>query len=152
MYAQAYLSDRYRLRSPFIAFNSIVAIIGLVLMAYHPNNGVRYFGTFFVIAGASGNTPPVLTYQANNIRGHWKRAFCSATLVGAGGIGGIAGALVFRSQDQPRYLPGIYASLACNFCILICTACMSLWFRHCNRKARAGLMILEGSDKFLYTY
>lgn len=41
--------------------------------------------------------------QANNIRGQWKRAFCSATLVGFGGIGGIAGSLVFRSQDAPDY-------------------------------------------------
>jgi peptidoglycan/LPS O-acetylase OafA/YrhL len=152
MYAQAWISDRYRLRAPFIAFNAVVAIIGLVLMAYHGNNGVRYFGTFLVVAGASGNTPPVLTYQANNIRGHWKRAFCSATLVGAGGVGGIAGALVFRSQDQPRYLPGIYASLACNFCILLCTGFTTLWFRQSNKKARAGSVVLEGSSTFLYTY
>lgn len=151
MYAQAWLSDRYRLRGPFIAFNAVVAIIGLTLMAYHPSNAIRYFGSFFVIAGSSGNTPPVLTYQANNIRGHWKRAFCSATLVGAGGIGGIAGALVFRSQDLPRYLPGIYASLACNLCILVCTAGLSVWFYHCNRKVREGSLILEGLDRFLYT-
>lgn len=151
MYAQAWLSDRYRLRGPFIALNAIVAIVGLVLMAYHPSNGVRYFGTFLVVAGASGNTPPVLAYQANNIRGHWKRAFCSATLVGAGGIGGIAGALVFRSQDMPRYLPGIYASLTCNFCILVCTAGLSVWFYYQNKKAREGTVVLEGLAKFLYT-
>lgn len=151
MYAQAWLSDRYRLRGPFIAFNAVVAIVGLVVMSYHHSNGVRYFGTFLVVAGASGNTPPVLTYQANNIRGHWKRAFCSATLVGAGGIGGIAGALVFRSQDLPRYLPGVYASLACNFCILVCTAGLSVWFHHCNKKAKEGTVVLEGLDKFLYT-
>lgn len=151
MFAQAWLSDRYRLRGPFIALNAVVAIVGLSLMAFHSSNGVRYFGTFLVIAGASGNTPPVLAYQANNIRGHWKRAFCSATLVGAGGIGGIAGALVFRSQDLPRYLPGIYASLACNACILLCTAGLSLYFHRCNKRATEGRIVLEGLDKFLYT-
>ncbi|EFY88294.1 phthalate transporter, putative [Metarhizium acridum CQMa 102] len=128
MYAQAWLGDRYRLRGPIIAFNAILALVGLMLMAFHHAYPVRYTGVFFVVAGASGNTPPVLTYQANNIRGHWKRAFCSATLVGFGGIGGIAGALVFRSQDQPRYLPGIYASIACNVCILLCTGGLSIWF------------------------
>ncbi|KAL9107464.1 MAG: hypothetical protein Q9227_007661 [Pyrenula ochraceoflavens] len=55
--------------------------------------------------------PAVMTYQANNIRGQWKRAFCSATLVGFGGIGGIAGSLVFRSQDAPGYVPGIIAAI-----------------------------------------
>ncbi|RYP92155.1 hypothetical protein DL770_001736 [Monosporascus sp. CRB-9-2] len=125
MYGQAWLGDRYRLRGPIIAFNAVLALIGLVLMGFHHDYPVRYFGVFLVVAGASGNTPPVLTYQANNIRGHWKRAFCSATLIAFGGIGGIAGALVFRSQDQPRYLPGIYASIACNICILFCTAAVS---------------------------
>jgi hypothetical protein len=42
-----------------------------------------------------------MAYQANNIRGQWKRAFASATLVGFGGLGGIAGSTVFRQQDSP---------------------------------------------------
>jgi hypothetical protein len=53
-----------------------------------------------------------MVFQANNIRGQWKRAFCSASLIGLGGTGGIVGSLVFRSQDAPKYLPGIYACLA----------------------------------------
>jgi hypothetical protein len=39
---------------------------------------------FLACAGANANVPTVMAYQANNIRGHWKRAFCSATLVGFG--------------------------------------------------------------------
>ncbi|OTA88159.1 hypothetical protein M434DRAFT_374907 [Hypoxylon sp. CO27-5] len=151
MYGQAWLSDRYRLRGPIIAFNAVFSCIGLALMAFHPYYGVRFFGVFLVVAGGSGNIPPVLTYQANNIRGHWKRAFSSATQIGAGGIGGIAGALVFRSQDQPRYLPGIYASIACNACIIVCTAALSVWFWHVNKRARRGAVILEGLEGFTYT-
>ncbi|RYP59080.1 hypothetical protein DL771_011002 [Monosporascus sp. 5C6A] len=151
MYGQAWLGDRYRLRGPIIAFNAVLAIIGLVLMSFHPEYPVRYFGVFLVVAGSSGNTPPVLAYQANNIRGHWKRAFCSATLIAFGGIGGIAGALIFRSQDQPKYLPGIYASIACNICILFCTAGLSAWFRYSNKRAKNGLIIIEGLQGFYYT-
>jgi hypothetical protein len=51
-----------------------------------------------------------MSYQGNNIRGQWKRAFCSATLVGFGGVGGIAGSLIFRNQDAPGYLPGVSLS------------------------------------------
>ncbi|KAI2601772.1 MFS general substrate transporter [Hypoxylon sp. NC1633] len=152
MYAQAWISDRYRLRGPIIAFNAVLSCIGLALMAFHPYYGVRYFGVFLVVAGGSGNLPPVLTYQANNICGQWKRAFCSATQIGAGGIGGIAGALVFRSQDQPRYLPGIYASIACNICILVCVAGLSVSFRYANERARRGTVILEGHEGFTYTF
>lgn len=64
-----------------------------------------------MVAGANSNIPTCLAYQANNIRGQWKRAFCSATLVGFGGIGGIAGSLIFRPQDAPRYRPGMYAAI-----------------------------------------
>lgn len=96
MYATGWIGDRYRLRGPIIVFNMILCFIGLCIVGWHKNNGVRYFGVFFMTAGANSNIPAAMSYQANNIRGQWKRAFCSATLVGFGGIGGIAGSLVFR--------------------------------------------------------
>ncbi|KAK0390151.1 hypothetical protein NLU13_3724 [Sarocladium strictum] len=51
---------------------------------------VKCFGCF-----SSARPPTVLAYQPNNIRGQQKRAFASATLVGFGIIGGIAGSTVF---------------------------------------------------------
>ena len=81
-----------------------------------PYSNVRYFGVFLTTAGANSNIPATMSYQANNIRGQWKRAFCSAILVGMGGVGGIAGGLVFREQDKPGYEPGLYACIAC--CLL----------------------------------
>jgi hypothetical protein len=73
--------------------------------------GVRYFGIFLICATANGGIPTVMAYQANNIRGQWKRAFASATLVGFGGLGGIAGSTVFRQQDSP-----VGIVLLCDFC------------------------------------
>merc|ERR1712070_1150484 len=91
MYTCAYFGDKYRLRAPFIVFNAIVGIVGLALLGFTENNGARYFGVFLATISANSNIPCILTYQANNIRGQWKRALASATLVGAGGIGGIVG-------------------------------------------------------------
>lgn len=96
MYATGWFGDKFRLRGPVIIFNMVLCIVGLAIMGWHESNAVRYFGVFFTTAGANSNIPASMTYQANNIRGQWKRAFCSATLVGFGGIGGIAGSLVFR--------------------------------------------------------
>jgi hypothetical protein len=92
-----------------------------------------------------------MTYQANNIRGQWKRAFCSASLVGFGGIGGIAGSLVFRSQDAPKYRPGIYAAIACNCLIIVVVSLLSVYFSICNRRQARGLKIIEGQPGFRYT-
>lgn len=89
--------------------------------------------------------------QANNIRGQWKRAFCSALMVSFGGIGGVAGSLIFRSQDAPAYRPGFYGLIACNLMILIIVSCLSLWFKICNKRAERGQLVIEGLQDFRYT-
>jgi len=98
-----------------------------------------------------------MSYQANNIRGQWKRAFCSATLVGFGGIGGIAGSLVFRSQDKPDYHPGLWACIACCLFSIIIVGLLSIKFWRDNTKADRGELAIESSDEdrqggFRYTY
>ena len=96
MFGYAWLGDKYHLRGPIILFNMVLCLVGLPIMGFHANSNVRYFGVFLTTAGANSNIPATMSYQANNIRGQWKRAFCSAILVGMGGVGGIAGGLVFR--------------------------------------------------------
>lgn len=112
MWATSWAGDKYRIRGPILVLNSVITLIGLPIMGFADNNAVRFFGVFVTVAGANANIPAMLAYQANNIRGQWMRALASATLVGMGGVGGIAGSLVFRSQDAPDYVPGIWAAIA----------------------------------------
>jgi hypothetical protein len=112
---------------------------------------VRYFGVFIATIACNANVPCVLTYQANNIRGQWKRALCSATLVGAGGIGGIVGSTVFRDQDKPAYHPGIYATMIAGGLIIIITLAMTFKFHRANQRAAAGGKWIEGLEGFRYT-
>jgi cyanate permease len=70
----AWLADHYKIRAPFIIFQSLTSIVGLMLTAYHPRNGVKYFGVFLGVAGCNGNLPAILAWQANNIRGQSTRA------------------------------------------------------------------------------
>ncbi|KAM0723439.1 hypothetical protein Q7P37_000425 [Cladosporium fusiforme] len=146
-----YTDGSQRIRGPLLFFNCACGIIGAPLLGWAPQAGVRYFGTFLICASAQGGIPTCMAYQANNIRGHWKRAFCSATLVGFGGIGGIAGSLIFRTQDRPHYRPGIYATLACNVLIMIIVTINSIYFKRENRKADRGEKVLEGDPNFRYT-
>ena len=134
----AYLGDHYHVRGPILVVNSLIALIGtsnsllfhppplssvsyprphsnpsgLPLMGFASTPAARYFGVFLVTAGTNANIPTALAYQANNVRGQWKRALCSAMFVAFGGMGGISGGTIFRSQDAPRYLPGIGAAIA----------------------------------------
>lgn len=113
--------------------------------------GVRYFGVFLATTAANANVPCVLTWQANNIRGQWKRALCSATLVGTGGIGGIIGSTVFRSQDAPNYRPGIYCTMIAAALIIVLTLLLDLKFWRANKRVDNGGKMIEGLQGFKYT-
>jgi hypothetical protein len=110
MFTTSWLSDKYHMRAPIIVFNTLISIIGIPIMGFATNSGARYFGAFLTVAGANANVPAAMAWQANNIRGQWKRAFSSATLVGFDGIGGIVSSLVFE-LDAPSYRPGLYTAL-----------------------------------------
>ena len=151
MFACAVLGDKYHIRGPFIIANGVMGLIGLPLLGFASNVGARYFGVFLATTACNANVPCILTFQANNIRGQWKRALCSATLVGAGGIGGIIGSTVFRDQDKPAYRPGIITTMiACGLVILI-TSLMDYKFWRANKRAEAGGKIIEGLEGFRYT-
>lgn len=102
----AVLSDKFKLRAPFIAASNILTITGLAITAYAGTIGVRYFGCFLTIAGAQSNVPAVLAYSQNNIRMSSKRSVTSALVIGFGGIGGIIASTVYRQADFPQYIPG----------------------------------------------
>lgn len=151
MFTQAYFADKWHVRGPIIVANAIIGLIGLPLLGYASNNGVRYFGVFLATTAANANLPAVLTYQANNIRGQWKRALTSATLVGFGGLGGIIGSTVFRAVDSPKYGPGIMTVIIANGLIILIVGLMSVKFHLANKRAERGGKIIEGQEGFRYT-
>ncbi|KAK0673657.1 major facilitator superfamily domain-containing protein [Cercophora samala] len=158
IYLSGWIGDKYHVRGPVIMFNVLLCLIGIPIMGFAKSSAVRYFGVFFVTAGANANVSTALSYQANNIRGQWKRAFCSATFVMFGGIGGIAGSLVFRGEDQPHYRPGLYACLATSGLTLILVGILTLSFYKSNKAADRGEIELEADGDedyepgFRYTY
>jgi len=152
MIATGWWGDKYHMRGPAIAFNAILSIIGLSIVGFHSNAKIRYFGVFLATAGANANVPVVMSYQANNIRGQWKRAFCSATLVGAGGLGGIVGSTVFRAKDSPKYTPGISVAMGAQVIIVITVGILTWDIKRQNKKADRGEKVLEEGDaSFRYT-
>ncbi|KAJ9616678.1 hypothetical protein H2200_000397 [Cladophialophora chaetospira] len=151
MYAMAWVGDKYHIRSPLIILNGVLLLIGLPLVGFAKTVAVRYFGVFIATTGCNANVPCVMTWQANNIRGQWKRAFCSATLVGFAGIGGIMGSTVFREQDSPKYHPGIITCIVFAGLIIAITLAMDYKFLRANKRVDAGGRPIEGLEGFRYT-
>ncbi|KAB5576340.1 phthalate transporter [Coniochaeta sp. 2T2.1] len=152
MVIQGWFGDKYRVRGPIIIFNCALGILGLGLLGFAKPPGVRYFGVFLATIACNANCPVLLTYQSNNIRGQWKRAFTSATLIGGGAIGGIIGTTVFRAVDAPGYRPGIVACLIANVLMIAIVLALSFKFRRANRRVDAGGKQIEGYPGFKYTF
>ncbi|KAJ3498476.1 hypothetical protein NLJ89_g10215 [Agrocybe chaxingu] len=154
----AWISDKTQKRALWLAVQNLICIVGLFIVAYADKHGVRYFGLFLVNAGASGCIPGVLAYHgnrkqnANNITSHTKRSVSSAVVVAAGGIGGIFATTVYRQKDFPKYLPGLWATLACQFSMLLCLAFTTWVFKRRNQAYREGKCgPLENTPGFYYT-
>ncbi|KAF9012461.1 major facilitator superfamily domain-containing protein [Cyathus striatus] len=151
-YFFAWLSDKTRQRALWLAVQNIITMAGLLITAYAKVNGVRYFGLFLVNAGASGCVPGVLAYSANNITSHSKRAVSTATIIAAGGVGGIFATTVYRQQDFPRYLNGIWATMGCQLLMVALLTATSFTFKRRNQLARQGkIASLEDTPGFYYT-
>ena len=73
----AILSERYRLRTPFILGSSSLAVIGYILLLSDPRPGVSYVGIIFAAAGIYPSVALVLSWPANNVSGQTKRAVVS---------------------------------------------------------------------------
>jgi MFS family permease len=151
--AFAYIGDKHRKRAPFIAIQSVIVIVGLMITAYHKDNGARYFGIFLGTAGCQGNIPAILAYQSNNIRLRSKRAVGSALQIGFGAIGGILASTTFREQDAPKYVVGLWVTAGLQIFILILLCCTTSYFYKMNRKFDEGSLTepLEGQPGFKYT-
>lgn len=147
MVSTAWYGDKHCVRGPIVVFNMLLCLIGLPIMGWAESAAARYVGVFFVTAGCNSNIPGVMAFQANNIRGQWKRAFCSATLVGFGGISGIAGSLVFRSQDKANgYKPGMWACIAFAASSVVVVAICDFEFWRQNNKADRDGKVLESHE------
>ena len=73
--------------------------------------------------------------------------------MGTGGIGGIIGSTVFRSQDAATgYKPGMYTCLIANALIIIITLMLEWKFKRANKRAANGGKVIEGLEGFRYTY
>lgn len=150
----SWASDKYKKRAPAIAFQCIIGIVGLMMTAYCKGNIARYWGLFFGFAGCQGNIPSILAYQSNNIRMQSKRSVGSALQIGFGAIGGIMGSTVFRQQDAPRYIPGLWVTAGLQIFILCLLSLMTTYFYIMNKKVDNGTLKtpLEGQPGFKFTY
>lgn len=150
--AMAYISDKLRMRWPIICTQAAVGIVGLLVILYTKPPGVRYFGLFLAVFGCQANIPGTLAYGNNQTGRNEKKGVVAAAMISMGAIGGIAGLVavepdlsststdsrrstIFRSQDAPLYMPGMWSTIAMLILYIIITFSLSMHFKRQNKLA-----------------
>ncbi|EDR07121.1 uncharacterized protein LACBIDRAFT_298947 [Laccaria bicolor S238N-H82] len=147
----AWISDKTKKRAIWLGVQTLMSITGLMITGYATPHGARYLGLFLINMGASGSIPGIIAYNANNVTTHTKRAVSTGVIVAFGGVGGVFATTVYRQQDFPRYLNGLWATMGCQFLLLMLLAVNTLILNRRNRSARLGNVVLEETPGFLYT-
>ncbi|TFK29445.1 MFS general substrate transporter [Coprinopsis marcescibilis] len=149
----AWLADKHKHRATYIIITCLVCIVGNGITAWHPNDHIRYFGVFLTNIGNAASIPTVLAYGANNVVSHSKRSVQTAVIVSFGSFGGILAATCFRSQDIPRYVPGLIATMVSQAVLIAVVLALTIRHLYWNKRAREGKLTepLEGQPGFFYT-
>jgi MFS family permease len=150
-FISGWLGDKYHMRGPIIAVHQLLTSVGMIITAYGGSNAARYFGAFLGIGFLQFCVPGVLTFQANNITQHSKRAVASATCIVGGGLGGILASVAFKASESPDYTTGIWVTFGMSMVSIVCIIIMDLHFRRCNRLVREGKRMNEGLPNWYYT-
>ncbi|KAL3442359.1 major facilitator superfamily domain-containing protein [Aspergillus insuetus] len=146
-----WLGDRYKIRGPVIAVHQLLTAVGMLITAYGKANAARYFGSFLGIGFLQFCIPGVLTFQANNITSHSKRAVASATCLIGGGVGGVIASSAFKSSESPQYTTGIWVTFAISMMSIFLTMVLDFYIWKKNKAVKAGRAVIEGREGWLYT-
>ncbi|KAI8287329.1 hypothetical protein K4K60_012591 [Colletotrichum sp. SAR11_57] len=148
----AYIADKTRLRMPWMVLNAAITLTGLLLTAYHSNNGVRYFGVFLGVSGCNGNLPTIIAFQSNIVRSNSRRSVASGVQMLFAAIGGIYASCTFMQQEYPTYRTGVWCAVATQFLLILLVALMWWYFRRQNRKADVQRVPIQDDPTFRYTF
>ncbi|KAK3679273.1 hypothetical protein LTR78_000834 [Recurvomyces mirabilis] len=138
-----FLSDRLKMRGPFVALSGIIGAIGFLILATATKTGVRYFAIFMAVQIFAA-VALLLAWTANIHATESKRAGGYAVLATLGQCGPLLGTNVFPDSEKPFFRKGMWISAA--FCLLVAVlaCCLSLWLIHENKKmAKEGMPEVE---------
>ncbi|KAL4939119.1 major facilitator superfamily domain-containing protein [Aspergillus oleicola] len=124
----AWLSDRYKKRSPFILFFMSLIAIGFIIVLASSDRGVPgvvYFGVFVAVVGIYPAFPGNVTWVSVNLAGDYKRAAGMAMHIGLGNLAGAMASNFYREQDAPRYTLG--HALELGFCVVVFSSGYGAW-------------------------
>ncbi|KAL9050499.1 MAG: hypothetical protein Q9162_006606 [Coniocarpon cinnabarinum] len=136
----SFVSDRVKMRGPFICVASLVAAVGFIMLATTSLTAPRFVGVFLAVE-IFVCVSLLLSWTANIHASESKRTAGYIILSTIGQCGPVLGTNVFPSTEKPYYRKGMWIS--CAFCLLVSvlSVTLSLWLIKENRDMeKAGLL------------
>lgn len=141
MLLAARLSDKLKHRSGFILGGSAVATVGYAMLLAQSSlsRDAKFAAVFLVSLGGYVAAPMALAWLANNLSGHWKRAFGSGLQVMLGNVAGIVASNIFLAGEAPRYPTGYGVALGMTWLGVLAAVALAagLWLEN-RRRDRGG--------------
>ena len=142
-----WLSDKFKVRGPFVVLCAWTAAIGFLLQATCKGVGPRYAGVFLSVQ-IFICVPLTLAWVANIHQTESKRAGGNVILATIGQFGPLLGTNVFPNSEKPFFRKGMWISAA--FCLFagflaICLSSILIWEN--KKMEREGLIPKKGEDR-----
>lgn len=130
-------SDRAKKRSPFVVYPYLICAIGFIILIALPKDrwpGARYSMLFIVAAGLYSPLCSIVTWNANNLAGSWKRAIRMALQITIGNLGGAVGGNIYLAGEAPYYWTGFGVSLATLVASIVSGIALKILLARSNKK------------------
>ncbi|KAI1424286.1 retrograde regulation protein 2 [Xylaria sp. FL1777] len=131
--ACSFISDRLRMRGPFVCFFGIVSAIGFLLLATTEGAAPRYIGVYLAIT-IFVCVAILIPWVSNSHNTESKRAGGFIIFATFGQAGPLLGTNIFPSNEAPYYRKGSWISF--SFCVLVAitSAAFSILLHRENRR------------------
>jgi hypothetical protein len=96
--ALAFVSDRFSIRGPFVAFANIFGIIGYILILCNTSYAAKYFGTFLCAIAVYNGPGLNLVWLNVNIAPQYRRATAIGFQQTIGNLAGIVAGQIYRES------------------------------------------------------
>ncbi|CAK4032772.1 MFS general substrate transporter [Lecanosticta acicola] len=128
-----WLSDRTRMRGPFVALAATVAAIGFIINATTDTTAPRYTSVFLSV-WIFASVALLLAWTANMNETESKRGGGYTILATVGQCGPLLGTNVFPASEKPFYRKGMWISASMCLMVAVLAVILSLWIIWENRK------------------
>ncbi|KAI9433911.1 MFS general substrate transporter [Lactarius indigo] len=141
----SYFCDKYKSRGLMAATCALIAATGYAIFLGSDNKNTSYGALYLQIIGSYAASPCLLTWNANNVQPHYRRA--TAIAIGSTGanLGGIVSTWLFT--DPPRFKTATRINLAFSIGTAVSSVGVLIYFRVRNagkRKEVQRLLQIHG--------